>query len=106
MSETKPWVAHGTIVAFDGGGFNVRRCPDPEQLAAFIVEAVNGHAALTSLMEENARLKVALQFYVDAWRFTTNTKRGGLEWKPKDALLDDCGNVARTALATTGGSRC
>lgn len=44
-------------------------------------------------------LKSALQFYADAWFFTTNPKRAGLEWKPKEALLDDCGNVARDALS-------
>lgn len=50
--------------------------------------------------EENARLRTALQFYADAWCFTTNPKRAGLEWKPKEALLDDCGNMARAALTT------
>ncbi|NTA79918.1 hypothetical protein G6L13_05390 [Agrobacterium tumefaciens] len=49
------------------------------------------------------RLREELKFYGDAWCFTTNPKRAGLEWKPKEALLDDCGNRARTALASTGG---
>lgn len=50
------------------------------------------------------RLRTALQFYADAWCFTTNPKRPGLEWKPKEVLLDDCGNVARAALAASEGS--
>jgi hypothetical protein len=44
-------------------------------------------------------LQAAVKFYAEAWCFTTNPKRPGLEWKPKEALLDDCGNVARAALA-------
>ncbi|MBO9099481.1 MULTISPECIES: hypothetical protein [unclassified Rhizobium] len=51
---------------------------------------------------EVSRLRTALQFYADAWCFTTNTKRAGLEWKPKEALLDDCGERARAALAMKG----
>ena len=50
--------------------------------------------------EENERLRKALKFYADAWCFTTNPKRAGLEWKPKEELLDDCGNIAREALST------
>lgn len=45
------------------------------------------------------QLVSALKFYADAWCFTTNPKRGGLEWKPTEKLLDDCGNVARAALS-------
>jgi hypothetical protein len=40
---SKPWKAIETRVYFDGGGFDVRDCPDPEQLALFIVEAVNDY---------------------------------------------------------------
>lgn len=48
--------------------------------------------------EKITRLEVALEFYRDAWDFKTNKRYGGLEWSPKEELLDDCGNVARAAL--------
>jgi hypothetical protein len=67
--------------------------------AGFTVEAVNSHSALQARVEE---LEEALKFYADAWCFTTHPKRSGLEWKPKESLLDDCGNIARAALQ--GGS--
>lgn len=54
---------------------------------------------LTALQADNERLREALQFYADSWCFTTSPKRAGIEWKPKESLLDDCGNVARAALA-------
>jgi hypothetical protein len=55
----------------------------------------------TSLRDRVEVLEKALKFYADCWCFTTNHKRPGLEWKPKESLLDDCGNTARAAL--TGG---
>jgi hypothetical protein len=67
--------------------------------AEFIVTAVNSYSALQARV---AKMEAALKFYADAWCFTTHPKRPGLEWKPKEALLDDCGNIARAALQ--GGS--
>jgi hypothetical protein len=61
--------------------------------------AVNSCSALQARVAE---LEKALKFYADAWCFTTHPKRPGLEWKPKEDLLDDCGNIARAALQ--GGS--
>lgn len=43
-------------------------------------------------------LQRALEFYRDGFTFTTNPRRAGLEWKPTEALLDDCGNLARATL--------
>lgn len=40
----------------------------------------------------------ALKFYRDAWDMKPNKRYGGLEWSPKESLLDDCGEIARTAL--------
>jgi hypothetical protein len=45
-----------------------------------------------------ARMREALEFYAKAWGFKTNKKRPGLEWFPKEELLDDCGNRALAAL--------
>jgi hypothetical protein len=39
-----PMKAHGTIVYINGGGFDVRHCPDPVGLASLIVTACNEHA--------------------------------------------------------------
>lgn len=41
----------------------------------------------------------ALQFYADAWKSKSNKLYGGLEWSPTEALLDDCGNRAKEAIA-------
>lgn len=43
------WIARGTVVAFPGGGFDVGDCPDPEQLAIFIAEAVNAYRPRAAL---------------------------------------------------------
>lgn len=45
-----------------------------------------------------AQMAAALQFYQDGWRFKMLKGRPGLEWHPKEALLDDCGNTAKAAL--------
>jgi len=63
--------------------------------AAFLVEAVNSYA---SLKAENERYRAALEFYRDGWRYAANPKHSNLEWKPKEAILADCGAVAREAL--------
>ena len=39
-------------------------------------------ARIAALEAENERLRKALKFYADAWCYTTNPKRAGLEWKP------------------------
>jgi len=56
-----------------------------------------------ALRDEVARMREALGFYKDAWSFTTGKRYGGLAWKPKEELLDDCGNIARAALTSKGG---
>jgi len=55
-----PWKRHGTSIYFAdvAGGFDVRNCPDPENLAAFIHTACNSHESLSA---ENARLRKALE---------------------------------------------
>lgn len=45
-----------------------------------------------------AELEAGLAFYRDGWAFKTHKSRPGLEWRPTEALLDDCGNHARTLL--------
>jgi hypothetical protein len=50
--------------------------------------------------ERNALVK-ALEFYRDGWKFKTHRNRPGLEWYAIPELLDDCGNIARQALART-----
>lgn len=82
----------------DFGGGDVSWWHD--YLRAEIDRSSEFHADIHELQDaEIARLRKALQFYADTWCFTTNPKRGGLEWKPKEALLDDCGNTARAAIA-------
>jgi len=63
-------------------------------------------ARLTALARENAALREALAFYRDG--FAKEYKRGptGLShntWNPTEALLEDCGETARAALADTDG---
>ena len=43
--------ANGTRVYVSGGGFDVRNCPDPEQLASDIVRACNAHDALVAALD-------------------------------------------------------
>lgn len=63
-------------------------------------------------VREAERLKTALKFYSEGFipRPAKRNKYGlnpGLEWKPSEALLDDCGNVAMEALASAapGGAK-
>lgn len=58
------------------------------------------HPIAKSFQAENERLRAALQFYADAWRYKLNNRYGGLEWSPEERLLDDCGNIAKEALRT------
>lgn len=56
-------------------------------------------------VREVERLREALKFYSEGFipRPAKRNKYGlnpGLEWKPSEALLDDCGNVAMEALAS------
>lgn len=44
-------------------------------------------------------LETALKFYRDAWQYKPGPTGLGLEWSPKEELLDDCGNRAKDALA-------
>jgi len=44
-------------------------------------------------------MEQALRFYDKSWNATPNKRYGGLEWKPREALLDDCGNCAKSAIA-------
>jgi len=55
-------------------------------------------------MTEETKVREALTFYRDAWSMKPNKRYGGLEWSPKETLLDDCGNKAREALADTEAS--
>lgn len=71
-----------------------------EQQAARIAE-LEGRAEQAE--RDLAAAREALAFYRDGWTFTIS-RHGGLEWKPKEDLLDDCGNVARKALAQKDGS--
>jgi len=59
-------------------------------------------AALDRLIAEAMKPFVeALTFYRDGWSFKTNKRYHGLEWFPKEELLDDCGNKAATILAAS-----
>jgi hypothetical protein len=53
---------------------------------------------LAEAQAERDALRETLKFYRDGWAFKTLKGRPGLEWHPKEALLDDCGNRARDAL--------
>lgn len=64
----------------------------------------NAERDIGVLLAEMTRLRTALEFYRDGFEFHTNPRRAGLEWKPKETLLDDCGNIARIAL-TEGGAQ-
>jgi hypothetical protein len=73
--------------------------PDAAFIAAAnpsaILELIASHKRMEAEIE---RLRKALQFYADSWTFKANKRYGGLEWSPTEALLDDCGNTARSAL--------
>lgn len=56
-------------------------------------------AALDRLIAEAVEpLVEALTFYQGAWNYKINKRYGGLEWSPKEELLDDCGNKAKNAI--------
>lgn len=109
VEHTDPFV--GEIFMLNAGGKcpALTGCGPCSEANARYIAAVNPAtisellSTLESLQRENEELRKALKFYADAWCFTTNPKRAGLEWKPKETLLDDCGNIASTALASTGG---
>ena len=56
MSKHAPMSAVETRVYLPGmaGGFDVRNCPQPEELAALIVKAVNNHDALVAALRKIA----------------------------------------------------
>jgi hypothetical protein len=68
-------------------------CTAQTHHAIEIVRSVNG------LPEAIA----ALEFYRDAWSSKPNKHYGGLEWSPKEGLLDDCGERARATLTKLKG---
>jgi hypothetical protein len=82
----------------------LRNAAEPKRFGVLPTRKLYGEAAtaLASLKAENERLREALKFYRDGWDFKTTKKRSGLEWHPKEALLDDCGNIARAALTDAG----
>jgi hypothetical protein len=69
MSETTPswwngpWKAVETRVYFPKaiGGFDVRGCPDPEMLAAFLASAPDLYAALADYMAAVERMQGAMR---------------------------------------------
>jgi len=86
-----------------------------ERLKQDLDAALRANAALDAVIDRcrldattaEAKLEEAakvLEFYRDGFTFTTNARYGGLEWKPTDTLLDDCGNAARTFLANLKGA--
>lgn len=60
----------------------------------------NSKSDLTYTISRIERLEAALKFYNDAWGY--NATGYGIEWRPSDKLLDDCGNIASSALQTEG----
>lgn len=44
----------------------------------------------------------ALEFYKNGFHPFPNKRYGGLEYRPTEALLDDCGNIARDAIKLAG----
>ena len=51
--------------------------------------------------DEIERLRAALAFYRDGFFYEPKRSKTGIdlsEWKPKEALLEDCGNRALEAL--------
>ncbi len=57
-----PWKRRGATIYFANvaGGFYLHNCPDPEALAAFIVEACNNHDTLTTSLASERMHKGAL----------------------------------------------
>lgn len=72
---------------------------DQEALEIAVLAASTSADLIASLNTEVEGLRAALTFYRDGWDFKTHKKRSGLEWFPKEELLDDCGNIARAALS-------
>ena len=66
-----PWRIHGTSIYFANvaGGFDVRNCPDPVNLAKFIHNACNSFDALTAshaaLSASNAALREEMDARID-----------------------------------------
>jgi hypothetical protein len=96
--DEKPWYEGGPGLGSPGCMMRAE-----EFLSLIAATEANDSAPTPILRGEVVRLKAALQFYADEWCFTVNQKRPGLEWKPTEVLLDDCGNTAREALAAASG---
>jgi len=95
--------------AFDNFEFLLRAASENVSLREQVVSANEQRDAA---VREAERLKTALKFYSEGFipRPAKRNKYGlnpGLEWKPSEALLDDCGNVAMEALASAapGGAK-
>lgn len=61
-------------------------------------ELLTSREQVKQLAAENAGLKSCAEFYSAGFSPVKGTF--GLEWKPTEKLLDDCGNVASEALNT------
>jgi hypothetical protein len=55
---------------------------------------------LNALAAENAGLKACAEFYSAGFRAEQAKGAFGLEWRPTEQLLDDCGNIASDAMKT------
>lgn len=90
MSEVKRY----DISAF--GGMSMDECTDGAYVNYDDYEALQAKCA--ALAAENAKLADCANFY----RLGFKPVKGafGIEWKPTEQLLDDCGNTAIEAIKT------
>lgn len=67
--------------------------------------AKEGYAIASSPDSKLEAYRKALEFYRDGFQFIPKRSRLGVNlstWIPKEALLEDCGEVAKQALAAGG----
>lgn len=103
----EPTRGHAYAVAVKPQYVSAEQWAKDAPILASALEVAADNARLRTVNEAlvtvNEALVKALEFYAEAWDFTTNKRYGGLEYHPKETLLDDCGNIARAALSLAKG---
>lgn len=93
-TEAKDWRANAAFIAASWA-----------YVRDLLALADRQQAEIAAVTAERDRLREALQFYRDGFQYHWRRSETGIDlsqWRPKQELLDDCGNRAIEALSAAG----